>query len=584
MRGLAFGLAKGRRAFGSIAPNPLFLIKSGLIPLALTVGYTVKGIIMDKKPLSVTIGEGLGDWATGGIGKHFMKRNLNRGIHMAFHATAKPWNCINGLGGRSEMVMRPEVDADDNGRIIKRMIIVYHHANKAGKHIDVHIGRRSVIYRVTGKPVEKLIKFNNQGMLTEVSKEALLKHVRAEITNNSRTPQNLDHSLANARCSWAYDPELANVEGYGSGPTRQVIIEQDVEFYHPSVHSSLHLYAPCLNPDQGLYMYQLYPGTEKTAPIMILGTLIPQPVPFKDRLHLKLIQPEDFEAKFKGKIDVNTATRKYDGASAYFTSNGQGFKFFSPRQSVVTGKNIEYTYKLPELADKGSEHKPVGMGEVMFWQRTPIGLLTNQFGIKGPEKVCWNYIDAASIGGILNSNSIRPRNIHPDFRVYRMDKWDGKDVHNASFATNRLYQEALRDEVGGHFNVVTLARCQRTRTSESWEGFVGTAEGASINKGLKVKWWGDDADWRVTANELSLSEKGNIQGVLEFTSLESGKAFNLGPGQIGSFDDCMALLQAKDSVVGMVAKVHGRQGHEGRACKLVMWHMDKGKVPRWFKT
>lgn len=580
------GIVKARRAFSMISPNPLFLLKSPLVAPAIITTHVVAGLIK-RKPIADLIGETIGGSIMNVAGRRFLSDQLKRQTHIAFYSTAKPWNKVNGLGGRSEMIMRPEIDADADGRIIKRMVIVYHHANKAGKHIDVHIGRRSLVYRVSGKPVEKLIKFNSNGMLTEASKKALLDHLRKEIGNNSRVAQNLDHSITNARMTWPFTPELEKAEGYGAGPTRQIIAEEDVEFYHPQVHSSLHLYSGILSPNQGLYLYQLYPGNEKKAPIVIFGKLNPLPKKFEDRLHLTLIQPEEFEEKFVGRIDKLTTTRKYDGASTYFysdgTERGMGFKFFSPRISKETGKQIEYTYKLPELADKGSDHKPVGMGETLFWRHTPIGEILNLFGIRGPEGLAWNYLPASAIGGILNSNSIRPRDVHPELRVYRMDRWDGKNVHNLSFFENRALQLALCNELGGPWKVVALSRPVRNRTTLGWEGFVGVPPGESVNNGLKVKWWGDANDWEVIRNELSISKKGNIQGVIWFKSLESGKEFKLGPGQIGSFDDCMALIDAGDSIIGMVAKVHGRQGHEGRAAKIVEWHMDKGKVPNWFK-
>lgn len=575
LRGVSYGLARGRHAFGNLTPNPLFLVKSAVtIPAMIGIGLA-KNIIR-RKPMEDIIGETIGYSALPLCGMRFVSHNFKRGMHIAYYAPKKTW--FNGLGGRADMIMRPEVDADINGRIIKRMIIVYHHANKAGKHIDVHIGRRSFVYRVSGKPFENDLKFNSQGYLTETSKELLLNHLRAEIAKNSRVPQNLDHSLSNARMSWPNQPELSEQSGYGYGPTRQVIAEQDVEFYHPHVHSSVHFYAPILNPNQGLYLYNLYPGDQKRAPIDILGTLEPLPEKhYHDRLHMTLVQPEDFQSKFVGKINSLTTTRKYDGASCYFSSNGQGFKFFSPRTSAVTGKQIEYTYKLCELADVGSQHKPVGMAELMFWKKTvPLPF-------RGVEGVTWKYLSATEIGGILNSNSIRPRGIHPELRVYRMDKWDGIDTHMLPFFENRMLQTEMLSSLPRYWKTVDLCKPVQNSTTMKYEGFVGVPEGLSVNDGFKIKWWADANDWQITHNGFSLSDKGNIQGVIEFKSLESGKSFNMGPGQIGSFDDCMALLSAGDKVIGMVAKVHGRQGHEGRAAKLVSWHLDKGSVPEWFQ-
>lgn len=568
LRGISFGLARGRQPFGAITPHPVFLIKSALvIPGLITANVITK--LIRKNPIDSIIGESLGSTVLSLTGMKSVNQTLKRGINIAHYAPKKTW--FNGLGGRADMVMRPEVDADMNGRIIKRMIIVYHHANKAGKHIDVHIGRRSFVYRVSGKPFENDLKFNSQGMLTENSKEILLNHLRHEIGKNARVPQNLDHSLTNARMSWPNQPELAEHSGYGYGPTRQVIAEQDVEFYHPHVHSSVHLYAPLLNPNQGLYLYQLYPGDAKRAPIDIFGTLEPLPEKhYHDRLHMTLIQPEDFQSKFVDKINKLTTTRKYDGASCYFSSNGQGFKFFSPRTSAVTGKQIEYTYKLCELADVGHQAHPVGMAELMFWKKTiPLPF-------RGVEGLTWKYLEATEIGGILNSNSIRPRGIHPELRVYRMDKWNGVDTCFLPFFENRTIQCEMIRSLPNYWKTVDLKAPVQTNHTMGYEGFVGVPEGLSVNDALKVKWWGDAYDWQIIENSFSLSEKGNIQGVITFKSFESNKTFNMGPGQIGSFDTCMTLLNARDKVIGMVAKVHGRNGHEGRAAKLVDWHLDKG--------
>lgn len=584
LRRVSQGLIRGKDAFDDIAPAPWFLIKSPVIyPVVLGANIAIRAI--RKEPAEEIVGKVIGRMALKGLGRRSLMHGLEKGCHVARFASAKPWRKINGLGGRSDFIMRPEIDADSNGRIIKRMVIVYHHANRAGKHVDVHIGRRSLVYRITGKPVEKRLKFNSNGMLTEKSKEELLRHLRQEIGNNSRVAQNLDHSLSNARMSWPFMPELAAEHGYGMGPTRQVIAEQDVEFYHHPVHSSLHLYAPIINPDQGLYLYQLYPGDEKRAPIAIFGTLEPLPEKkYHERLHLKLIQPEDFKEKFVGKIDKLSSTRKYDGASCYFSSNGQGFKFFSPRTHKENGVQIEYTFKLAQLTNQGLPEKPVGMGEVMFFKRTRLGKIANWFGFKGPEKACWNYESAANVGGMLNSNSIIPRNVHPELRIYRVDRWNGKDVNSLPFFDNRRIQLAMLSKLKDPgWNIVRLERPVQNPRTMRFEGFVGVPEGLSVNEGLKIKWWADANDWEVIRNEFSLSDKGNIQGVIWFKSLESGKEFKLGPGQIGSFDDCMVLMEAGNKTVGMVAKVHGRQGHEGRAAKLVEWHLDKGRVPKWFK-
>lgn len=567
---IGLGLRKAHtEVFSTLTPHPIFLIKHPIvIPAFIAGGIITK--LAKKQPVSNIVGEIIGNTILRGLGKHSLMFNFNRLIHLAYNEPLKPWIKINGLGGRSKMVLN-HGDVAIDGRIIKRMVIVYHDANKAGKHLDVHIGRRSFVYRITGKPVEKLIKYNSKGMLTEESKQALLKHLKAEIANNSRVAQNLDHSLANAKITWPYDENLKNAKGYGIGPTRQVILEDNVEFYYPHIKTSLHIYAPSLNPNQGLYLYQLYPGNEKRAPICIFGTLEPTPEKhYHDRLHLKLIQPSEFESKFKNKIDLRTNTRKYDGASCYFSSNGEVFKFFSPRISKETGKQIEYTFKLAPLADKGHPAKPVGMAEVLFWKK----IIPSPF--RGIEGVTWRYLSAAEIGGILNSNSIVPRNIYPELRVYRMDRWYGKDVNNLPFFENRTLQEAMVDSLGGGWQIVELVPPILNPITKSWEGFVGVPKGLSVNEGLKVKWTDDPNDWRLDSIELTNGQKGGIAGVVWFTSLESGKRFKLGPGQLGPVDRCLDMMEYPEKYIGRVAKVISRKGHEGRAAKFLEWHDSKG--------
>jgi hypothetical protein len=289
-----------------------------------------------------------------------------------------------------------------------------------------------------------------------------------------------------------------------------------------------------------------------------------------------LVQPEELD-KFVSRIDPLTNTRKYDGASCYFHSDtGQGFKFFSPRFSKETGHRIEYTYKLPEMAEVGHPAKPVGMGELLFWKRTPAGYLLREFtDWRGPEGLCWNYMEASEIGGVLNSHHVRASDIWPELRVYRIDKMSGTNTYDLPFWDNRNLQISLTTELHSpHWRVVGLTAPLKTVRSSNWEGFVGTAKDDSINNGYKLKFLADAEDWKCIGSELYLSEKGNIAGVVNFTNPE-GRKMNLGPGQIGSFDSCMEILENPDMFIGSYAKVVSRIGHSGRAAKLQMWHTDK---------
>lgn len=572
LRCMSIGLSRGLKPFLTLAPSPISAVKirgAQTLVRLLKTAWDLAKVARGQMDVTEILGKELAGVALRPV-KRLPKRAIARSLQMAQ---------IRGKRTLLDPVIQ-NVE-EKNGRVVRRMRVMYHDANKAKKHLDVHIGRTSLIYRVSGKPVENEIRYNYKGELTEASKKALLEHLRSEIAQNARVAQNLDHTIANAKCSWLVGEP--GISGYGSGLTRQLVTEGDVELYHRRVRSSEHIYVPQLFGSQGTYLYQIYPGTDTGVPILIWGKLIPRDERYKDRLHLKLVQPEELETTYQRRIDERTNTRKYDGASTYFSSNGEGFKFFSPRYSKETGRRIEYTYKVPELCEQGHRAKPAGMGELMFWRRSGVGrLLYGATGLRGPEHLCWDYVPASEVGGILNGDSVRPREIHPEVRIYRIDRWNGIDTYSFPFFANRELQEALRAECRGAWEVVARARPVRGRVSNGWEGFVGVPEGGSVNDGLKVKWWGDEADWEVIGNDLSLSEKGNIQGVLRFRSLESGREYNLGPGQIGSFDDCMLLLDAKQDAIGLVAKVHSRQGHEGRASKLVSWHLDKGQGHAYF--
>ena len=558
MRSVSLGLSRGARVFSILSPGLPSVFKLKWIKALFAVKSIAKQLYHGN-----TADEICGSILAGAVLSRATKepKRLLKKAHMAAQIRGK------------RTLMNPyvlEFEKDRNGRIIRKAKMMLHDANKAKKHIDLHLGRTSLIYRITGKAVEKKIKYNNKGELTEDAKKALMKHVRNEVASHARVAQNLDHSKGNAALSWLVGEKA--IEGYGSGVTRQVVAEGDIELYHHSVDSSMHIYAPFINPNQGLYLYQIYPGTDTGTPICILGNLIPRDLKFDDRLHLKLIQPEDL-AKFKEKCNLTTVTRKYDGASTHFWSNGQGFKFFSPRMSKETGHRIEYTYKVPELAEKGHASQPVGMGELMFYRKTQLGTLLELFGLRGPEKLAWNYIPASQIGGILNGQSVRPKDIYPELRLYRIDRHSGVRTGDLPFFDNRVLQKNVAMVNPRFIKVVGLCHPKQVK---GWEGLVGVPDGTSVNQGYKLKWWGDEYDWKVTKNELKLNERGNIEGVLWFRSLDSGKEFKLGPGQIGSFDENMRLLGMQGKAIGLVAKIHGREGHEGRAAKLVAWHMDKG--------
>lgn len=435
-------------------------------------------------------------------------------------------------------------------RVVNQLIIVYHDADKAGKHVDVHFGDISFVVKVSGKPVESKIKFDSDGVLTKASKEALMRHVVDEVRKRSRVPQNLDHSLKDALETW-FRREDGPV-GYGSGATRQVVTNDIFEIMK-SDRKSAKLYAPPFGKEI-MYIYKLK-DVEGETPIAVWGFMKHPEYEAFERLHLKMVLPEDID-KFMKNVDPGTITRKYDGASAFFVTTDSGTFLFSPRVSKTTGGMIDYTMKVPEIYRVIHKAHPQGMGEIMF-KRNGI------------------YIPASEIGGILNSNSIRPMDIIPDFRIYRIDKWNGVDVSGTAFRVNRSMQSIFAS-VSKFINLPEFAQAS---FKPDWEGVVGVPFGKSINEGMKAKWWGDESDWEVTSVELGFGPKGNIAGVVRFRDLGTGREFKLGPGQIGNRDECIRIMKLGNRMIGSVAKVRSRHGHLGRASKIKEWHMDKGTSP-----
>ncbi|HJS83667.1 MAG TPA: hypothetical protein VJ742_12610 [Nitrososphaera sp.] len=526
-----------------------------------TVGKVVRGAdwtigltrsLRAGDPIESIIGDEIGGRVTGKIASPVS--NKVEQAHLAMPHMRRDWKRKNGLGGRS-WITKP-------GR--HKMVMVFHDANRAGPHIDVHIGRLSVIYRVKPELYAQL-KYNRQGMLTENSRKLLIEHVRSEVANGSRVPQNLDHSQRNARASWVDGDTDAKY--YGSGKTRQVFSETTVDVYKAHADGPIEMYAPVINPHRGTYLYQLYPGDNKRAPILIWGNKSHQPPKLEDRLHLKLAHPEDID-KVGTKVDMKTSTAKYDGASMYFVITPKGTTAWSPRLSTKTNERIEYTYKLGDIAHVTSDETIIGMGELLFVEKQKPGQR-----IKGPK-----YLSAAETGGILNSDAVVPDNLRAEVRLYRIDRVGRKRTKDLSFWENRELQKRTASLHPDLFKVVELMPPDKAK-KQGFEGFVAVPKDASVNDGYKVKWWDDANDWRIDSVEFKPGDKGGIAGVVHCTSLDSGKKFKLGPGQVGTRDVTEAMMAEPKSYEGTVLKVHSRQGHEGRAAKVIMEHPDKGTAP-----
>ena len=452
----------------------------------------------------------------------------------------------NGLGGRGWL--------DTPGRY--PMTIVFHDANRAGPHVDVHIGRLSMIYRVKPEVYEQL-RTNGEDRLTKASKQLLLDFVREEIEENSRVPQNLDHSIANGKVE--FFGGTREDSHYGAGLRREIIETGEVDVFKTGPGKPIEMYAPALIGDKPTYIFRLYNETQERNPILIWGKRSSGPPPLFDRLHLTLVQPDELE-QLETKADMATSTAKYDGSSCYLVMSKRGTRVFSPRTSKKTGEQIEYTHKLGNIATNTAEQTTIAMGELLFVRRDWLGRK--------------HYVSQSEGGGVLNANRVRPRNLEPEIRLYRVDKVGREVTVNENFWLNRQRQTAIaRQSVG--IKVVELMHPNEARERD-FEGVVVVPGRGSVNEGFKTKWWTDPHDWRIDRVDFHSGPTGKVAGVLRCTSLESGNTFKLGPGQVGDEAMTREMMRSPESYEGTVLKVHSRHGFEGRASRVVSIHTDKG--------
>ena len=545
------------------ASKEYYLAVNPNIPYALKFQYkrTVKVALLGYKTVryfkrvhnGTSVAEITGDYIGGRVISKAAGpvRNKVAKTHVKMTRLDHDWKRKNGIGGRTWIT--------EPGQY--KMVIVFHDANRAGPHIDVHIDRLSMVYKV--KPdLYAQLKYNKDGMLTENSRQAIIDHVRWEVNNNSRVPQNIDHSKTNARYSWVGGDREA--KHYGAATTRQVVLETDVEIYKAYHNGPIEFYAPAINPYRAMYLYRIYPGTSKRAPILIWGNKSHRPPKLEDRLHLKMIHPENMN-DLESKADMSTSTAKYDGSSCYFVITKDSTTVWSPRKSVVTGEQIEYTFKIDGIATTTSDETIVGMGELLFKQKS------------------WNplrkdtYLPSATGSGILNSNAVVPKNIQPEIRIYRIDRVGREYVGDKSFWENRKIQEHV-STLNKNFKVVELMDPD-TASELGYEGVVVVPDNASINEGFKLKWWADPSDWRIDKIEFKPGDKGGVAGVAWMTSLESGKKFKLGPSQMGDQKLTRHMMDNPHLFEGAVVKVNSKRGHEGRASKVIGFHSDKGLAP-----
>lgn len=514
-------MVKGLPLFTQIAPKPKSLLPKfvrDVLDVVENVETTID-IINGNKNISDVAADSVTNFV---IGKSIKKPFKN--ILMS----ASECSILN-CGIPNFSWFKPE---EENERKIEKMVLVYHNANRAGPHIDVHIGGISFVVRVP-KDQESLAKVGRTGNLTQASKDALIAFVRNKIADGAMVPQNLDHSDADARTQWSNGGTYA--EGYGAGPLRQIILDEPVEIITTHDDTS-RVYAPSLNKHHNLFFHRL----GKVVSVGLLSKDIPE---LKDKLHLKMTHDRK---DFLKRVDPRTITLKEDSAAAYIVETPKGTTIWSPRISKETGRRIEYTGKLPEIARIKGDF--VGIGELKF------------------RKADGEYLSAAEAGGILNSDRVRPVELKPEIFLYRADKVGGKDVSDLSFFDNRAIQERQTNDF---IKIVRFA----SPDHKMGEGLVGVPRGKSVNSAFKFPFAGDTDDWRVTGNRLGSGPTGRTAGVVEFESLGSGRRFLLGPGQIGPESRVREWMQS--DIIGRVAKVRSKRGHEGRSAKFVEWHLDK---------
>jgi hypothetical protein len=443
---------------------------------------------------------------------------------------------------------------DEPGRY--ELVMVFHDADKAGPHVDVHIGQMSLIYRIKPELRSKLT-FTRDHILTKESKNFLLNHIRREIDNRTPVPQNLDHSPEQAKFGWVDGGAERN--GYGAGSTRQVIHQSLVDVY--KIGNAVEFYAPQVNPDSTMYIYRLPSRSDKKTPIVIWGNKAGNTPEFRDRLHLKSLDPDNPEIKDKAiMIDWKTSTAKYDGASTYLVITEKGATAWSPRIAKSTGKRIEYTHKIPGLADVTSDQPIVAMGEILYMDKAGAYL-------KGPK-----------ISGVLNSKEVLPLDIYPQIRLYRVDEIGPIDACELDFWANRALQEMVSELSPNLIKPVELMTPHQAKKA-GLEGIVVAPPGKSILSGFKMKWWEDPNDWRIEKIKFERGEKGRIAGVVECVSLDSQKKFKLGATAVGNEYLTKHMMENPDLYEGSVIKVLSRHGHEGRSAKVVGFHDDKGLAP-----
>jgi hypothetical protein len=429
-----------------------------------------------------------------------------------------------------------------------RMVIVYHEATN--RHVDIHIGRLSIVKNL---PKDFKISTDPKGYLTQVSKERLIELVASEFRGRARLAQNLDHSAKDARMQW--HGEKNGPTGYGSGPIREVISDEPVYVWNGD--NATHVSAPHIVNNKQLYVYQLYPGTSKRAPIMSLGVKEPEEISLNDRLHLKF--DHDMDTFIRAIGPDGDYRVKYDGSSCYVVATPNGTRVYSPRLSAEDGKRIEYTSKLPGVEKISPKHKTIAMGELLF---------VDKHG---------RYIKSADQGGLLNRKAMPPNDLKWEIRMYRVDSIDGKKVLDMPQDKNIGLVSKLCSEDPGHLKVPEVVPFTEIGKTKSIEGVVGVAKGKPITEGRKLKWRQEHQDGVIKSVEFGRGPNGGITGVVVYIDDKNGQEYRTSSGMSHGLKE--AMMEDPEAMKGVVMKLSGFKGHPGRAAVFTGFHQEKGKEP-----
>jgi hypothetical protein len=429
------------------------------------------------------------------------------------------------------------------------MVIVYHEGNKAGRHIDIHIGRMSIVKRL---PDNVKLSFDGRGHLTQVSKDKLMDIVRTEFRNRARIAQNLDHSPSDARFEW--HGEGNGPSGYGSGPIREVISDEPIYIYNGE--NAMHFSAPHIVNNKPLFMYQLYPGTDKRAPIMSIGYKDPDIPVLRDKVDFKF--DHDLNSFMKGVGNDGDFRIKYDGSSCYIIATPHGTRIYSPRTSEKDGKNIEYSSKLPGVEKIKTPTKWIGMGELLMTRNG-------------------KYLENAEQGGVLNAMKMPPKGMEWEIRVYRTDSINGNRVGDITQEENIGYIKELIKAGHGHLKVPEKVPIQLIGRTQNIEGVIGVPKGKPLSEGHKLKWRTELQDGIIKDVGFKPGPNGGIEGVITYEDWHTGGVYHTSSGL--SHEAKMAMADNKEAMIGVVMRLKGFRGHPGRAAIFQDFHQDKGKQP-----